>query len=118
MKSKKSFLQVLQIKIKEFCKIVKITKDELYSKLGIISTKNLPDFELRELIKTIENTLKSICRVFNQKMNLIRIYTNLKLAINQIKQRFTYKSQFKKLKRTYNQNTQTFIYSKIYQKNL
>ena len=118
MKSKNPFLQVLQIKIKEFCKITKMTKDKVYSKLKIISTKNLPDFELRELIKTIENTLKSICRVFTQKMNLVMLYTNLKLAINQIKQRFTYKFQFQKLKRTYNKDTQLFIYSKKYSKNL
>lgn len=118
MKSKNPFLQVLQIKIKEFCKITKMTKEEVYSELKIISTKNLPDFELRELIKIIDNTLKSICRVFTQKMNLVMLYTNLKLAINQIKERFIGKNQFKKLKRTYNQNTQTFIYSKNYQKNL
>ena len=42
MKSKNPFLQVLQIKIKEFCKITKMTKEEVYSELKIISTKNLP----------------------------------------------------------------------------
>ena len=117
-KSQEKLRKLLQIKINQFCQIFKITREEFKSKLNLKTTSNLVYFEMSNLITKIENTIKSFVLFALKKIDLFKIWQNLKFAINQVKQSFFAKNQFKKLKRTYNQNTQTFIYSKNYQKNL
>lgn len=116
--SEKKLRKLLQIKINQFCQIFKITREEFKSKLNLKTTSNLVYFEMSNLIAKIENTIKSFYKIGFLKVFLVKTCVQTKLAFSQIHQSFFTKNQFKKLKRIYNQNTQTFIYSKNYQNRL
>lgn len=99
----KKLFKLLQIKLNEFRQIFNLSKEEIYSKLAITTTKKLPSLEMSNLVKRLQNTINLAFKIGFLKIYLIQNFVKIKIAKFQILNTFFFKLKFKKLN-IYNKN--------------